>query len=98
MLFLQVFLSNLVPDATIFVRNDKSLEKTNLAGCNNLLYRSPNDNQYLSCFKGTNITGDANSSVGMYIRDLTNLNQFLLFYLDLSPWAKSTNNKQQVFN
>lgn len=74
----------------------EGLGATNMAICQGYLKRSADNENYLSCLGS--FTGNASNSAGRYIRDMSNLNQFLLFYFDLKPYARSQGNIKAIFS
>ena len=72
------------------------LRGTNLEGCTNYVSKPVNGSGYLTCFDG--FKQSASNSLGVYVTGLSNLNQFLLFYVDLTDYAVSQGNSQATLN
>lgn len=85
-----------MPEATREVEPTEGLGGTDLAICQGYLKRSADDGNFLSCLGS--FGSNTSNSAGRYIRDMSNLNQFLLFYLDLKPYARAQGNTKAIFS
>jgi hypothetical protein len=77
---------------------NRSLKGTNLQNCSALVRRSTQVANLLRCYTSPSFTVNTANSMGLYVKLFSNLNQFMLFYIDLSPYANSQTNKSGRFN
>lgn len=88
----------LVPSATKTLNPKESLVGTNLQNCSTFLERASLTTNTLRCYSKSTFTVGTTNSLGIYVKLFSNLNQLMLFYVDLSPYAKQQANKNVRFN
>jgi len=79
----------LVPSATVAINPIDSLVGTNLKNCSSLVRRSTQSQNTLTCYTNKTFATNAANSMGIYVKLFSNLNQFMLFYIDLTPYAQA---------